>query len=103
MALHATTDIILNTGLANHNKVAGFLNENDNGPVYFPFPICSISISNVGAVDAIITLPKTGSYPLPAGSTVSFDAGGNDNTFPEGTFECDSTSTILLIAYTSNI
>jgi hypothetical protein len=103
MALHATTDIILGAGLTNHKKVAGFLNENDNGPVYFPFPISSISISNVGTTDATITLPKTGSQLLPAGSTVSFDAGGSDNTFPEGTFECDSTNTILLIAYTSNI
>jgi hypothetical protein len=103
MGLHATTDIILNTGLANHEKKATYISENDNGAVTLAKPVHSISISNVGTAEGTITTPGGGGQPLPVGATVSFDAGGNDNTFPEDTFEWDSTGTILLIAYTSNI
>jgi len=102
MDLHTTTDIILNEGLTNHTRKAAFLSEEDNGSVTLDIPVHSISISNVGATAAAI-ITKGNTANLPVGSTISFDAGGNDNTFPEGTFQWDSTGTILLIAYTSNI
>lgn len=102
MGLHTTTDIILNEGLTNHTRKAAFLSEEDNGSITLDIPVHSISISNVGAAIATI-ITKGNTANLPIGSTISFDAGGNDNTFPEGTFAWDSTGTTLLIAYTSNI
>ena len=98
MAYHTTTDQLLANGLNNHNKKIRYLNIEDAGAETLDVAVNSISFSNVGAVPVEIL----GSY-LPAGSSISFDAGGGDNRFPSETFSWDTSSGgvgTLLIAYT---
>jgi hypothetical protein len=99
MAYHTTTDQLLASGLYNHNKKAGFSESNDAGAEIMPTAVNSITFSNNGTAVASITL-NGNTTNLPIGASVSFDAGGADNRFAPNTFEWDSTSTILLIAYT---
>lgn len=99
MAYHTTTDQLLANGLNNHNKKAGFIEENDNGANLLALAVNSITFSNTGAATANITIASN-TTSLPVGGSVSFDAGGADNRFAPNTFEWDSTGTILLIAYT---
>jgi hypothetical protein len=95
MSYNSGVEVLLNDGLNNQTKKAGYLNINDVGQETLDVAVNSISFSNVGTVP----IPLNG-YDIPVGSTVSFDAGGGDNRFPANTFEYDTTGGILLIAYT---
>jgi hypothetical protein len=95
MSYNSGVEVLLNDGLNNQLKKAGYLNINDNGSEKLEIAVNSVSFSNAGT--GAITL---NGYELPVGSTVSFDAGGGDNRFPAKTFEYDTTGGILLIAYT---
>jgi hypothetical protein len=99
MSYTSGTEILLNEGLHDRSKKAGFLNINDNGAEVLGVAVNSVSFSNVGATPVTLTV-NGGTYDLPAGASVSFDAGGNQNKFPSGTFEYDTTGGTLLIAYT---
>ena len=99
MAYHTTTDNLLANGLNNQLKKAGFRNINDAGADILDIAVNSISFSNIGTSEIFLIMPG-GESSLPAGATVSFDAGGADNRFAPNTFEWDSTGAILLIAYT---
>lgn len=95
MSYNSGVEVLLNDGLNNQNKQAGYLNINDAGVETLNVAVNSISFSNVG----VTSITLLGSE-LPAGSTVSFDAGGAENRFPDGTFDYDTTGGTLLIAYT---
>lgn len=95
MSYNSGVEVLLNDGLNNQNKQAGYLNINDAGVETLDVAVNSISFSNVGLTS--ITLLDS---ELPAGSTISFDAGGAENRFPAGTFDYDTTGGTLLIAYT---
>lgn len=95
MSYNSGVEVLLNDGLNNQRKKAEYLNINDAGVETLDVAVNSISFSNVGVTP--ITLLGS---ELPAGSTVSFDAGGAENRFPGSTFTYDTTGGILLIAYT---
>lgn len=95
MSYNSGVEVLLNDGLNNQKKKAGYLNINDNGLEILDVAVNSISFSNVGTVPIILN-----GYEIPVGSTVSFDAGGAENRFPARTFTYDTTGGILLIAYT---
>jgi hypothetical protein len=95
MSYNSGVEVLLNDGLNNQRKKAGYLNLNDVGLETLDVAVNSISFSNVGT----IAIPLNG-YEIPVGSTISFDAGGAENRFPAGTFQYDTTLGILLIAYT---
>jgi hypothetical protein len=99
MSYNSGVEVLLNEGLNNQFKKAGYLNINDNGPDVIPVAVNSISFSNVGSTAITLTV-NGGTYDLPANSSVSFDAGGAENRFPANTFAYDTTGGILLIAYT---
>jgi hypothetical protein len=99
MSYNSGVETLLNDGLNNQLKKAGYLNINDNGAETLDVAVNSISFTNAGTVELTLTV-SGGGYPLPVGTSVSFDAGGADNRFPANTFEYDSTGGILLIAYT---
>lgn len=99
MSYNSGVEVLLNDGLNNQNKRAGYLNINDNGAEVLDVAVNSVSFSNVGSTVITLTV-NAGTYDLPAGASVSFDAGGAENRFPAGTFEYDTTGGILLIAYT---
>lgn len=102
MGLQSTTEAILNAGLTNNKKKAFYEYSDNEGAIPIEVPVNSISFSNVGTANA--TIGTNGlNRTLPAGASISFDAGGGDNTFPENMFSYESTGTILLIAFTSNI
>lgn len=95
MSYNSGVETLLNEGLNNQVKKAGYLNINDNGLETLNVAVNSISFSNVGA--AIVAVLGS---DLPVGATISFDAGGGDNRFPSNTFSYDTTGGTLLIAYT---
>lgn len=95
MSYNSGVEVLLNNGLNNIFKKAGFLNINDGGPEVLDVAVNSISFSNIGNVPIGLN-----GYEIPAGATVSFDAGGGDNRFPANTFAYDTTGGLLLIAYT---
>lgn len=95
MSYNSGVETLLNEGLNNQVKKAGYLNINDAGAETLEVAVNSISFSNVGTTP--ITLLGS---ELPAGSSISFDAGGGDNRFPSNKFSYDTTGGTLLIAYT---
>lgn len=99
MSYNSGVEVLLNDGLNNQLKKAGYLNLNDNGAETLEVAVNSVSFSNVGATPITLTV-NGGTYDLPAGASVSFDAGGAENRFPAGTFAYDTTGGLLLIAYT---
>jgi hypothetical protein len=99
MSYNSGVEVLLNDGLNNQLKKAGYLNINDNGYETLDVAVNSVSFSNVGITEITLTV-NGGTYGLPAGSSVAFDAGGGDNRFPSNTFAYDTTGGILLIAYT---
>ena len=99
MSYNSGVEVLLNDGLNNQNKRAGYLNLNDNGAETLEVAVNSVSFSNVGSTAITLTV-NGGTYDLPAGASVSFDAGRAENRFPAGTFAYDTTGGLLLIAYT---
>jgi hypothetical protein len=99
MSYNSGAEVLLNEGLHNRSKKAGYITPNDDGAGILDVAVNSISFSNVSTVELSLIIDGNNS-PLPPGSSVSFDAGGNQNLFPANTFEWDSTGGMLLIAYT---
>lgn len=95
MSYNSGVEVLLDNGLNNQIKKAGFINVLNNGAETLGVSVNSISFSNIGP--SILTVLGN---DLPVGATISFDAGGGDNRFPSGTFTYDSTGGTLLIAYT---
>lgn len=99
MSYNSGVEVLLNEGLNNQLKKAGFLNINDGGAESLAVAVNSISFSNIGTSEITLTI-NGGTYGLPAGAAVSFDAGGAENRYPANTFAYDTTAGLLLIAYT---
>lgn len=99
MSYNSGVEVLLADGLNNQHKKAGFLSFNDDGAGALDVDVNSISFSNVGTTEITLTV-NSGTYGLPGGASVSFDAGGGDNRFPRNTFAYDTTGGTLLIAYT---
>jgi hypothetical protein len=99
MSYNSGVEVLLNDGLNNQKKKAGYFKIEDNGAETLEVAVNSVSFSNVGGVELMLTV-NGGAYGLPIGASVSFDAGGAENRFPAGTFGYDSSSGVLLIAYT---
>lgn len=99
MSYNSGVEVLLNDGLNNQRKKARYLNLNDTGAETLEVAVNSVSFTNAGTVELTLTV-NGGGYPLPVGTSVSFDAGGAENRFPANTFEYDTTGGILLIAYT---
>jgi len=99
MSYNSGVEVLLNDGLNNQRKKAGFVEANSAGTEVMPTAVNSITFSNKGTAVATITLNGV-TTDLPIGASVSFDAGAADNRFAPNTFEWDSTGTALLIAYT---
>ena len=95
MSYNSGVEVLLAEGLNNQNKKVGFLNINDNGAETLNVAVNSISFSNVGTTPVVLLGSE-----LPAGATISFDAGGGDNRFLSGTFTYNTAGGTLLIAYT---
>lgn len=60
----------------------------------------NISIYNSGSATGTITVNGT-TINLPAGVTVNYDAGGNNNRFPTNSFGYNATGTTFIISYVS--
>lgn len=99
MSYNSGVEVLLNDGLNNQTKKAGWRSPNDEGADILDVAVNSISFSNVSTVDLSLTINGNNS-PLPPGASISFDAGGAENRFPANTFAWDSTGGMMLIAYT---
>lgn len=60
----------------------------------------NISVYNSGSATGTLTVGAT-TINLPAGVTVNYDAGGNNNRFPTNTFGYNATGTTFIISYVS--
>lgn len=99
----ATNQVIANTNL---NNIATYL-----GAIRTPVIISTsasgtitqlihnISFYNSGASAGTITVNGT-TISIPAGVSINYDAGGNNNRFPASSFAYNGTGTTLLISYT---
>lgn len=99
MSYNSGVEVLLSEGLNNRNKRAGYLAPNDQGVEGLEIGVNSISFSNASSIELSLTIDGNNA-PLPAGASISFDAGGGDNRFLPNTFSWDSTGGLLLIAYT---
>jgi hypothetical protein len=99
MSYNSGVEVLLNDGLNNQLKKHDYLNLNDEGGRTIEVAVNSISFANVGTTPVALMGSST-EYEIPAGATISFDAGGGDNRFPANTFKCNSAGGILLVAYT---
>ena len=96
MPLHATTDIILASGLTNQNKQPFLVTSTGTGSI--TVPTTNVIFYNYGGTAVIITVNGTANT-VPTGVTLTFDAGGADNKFPEGRFSWNATGGTLHISY----
>ena len=60
----------------------------------------NVSFYNSGAAAGTITVSGGSAISIPAGATVNYDAGGNNNRFNSGVFAYNATGTTFIIAYT---
>lgn len=58
----------------------------------------NISIANIGSATGTITVNGT-TVNIPAGISLSYNAGGNNNRFPNAAFSYNATGTTFLITY----
>ena len=63
-------------------------------------PVKNITFQNAGGANGTVTINGT-VITLAAGKSLSFDAGGQGNTFPTAMFSYNGTGTTLLITYTT--
>ena len=61
--------------------------------------IHNISFYNSGSATGTITINGT-TINIPAGVSINYDAGGNNNRYPASSFSYNGTGTTLLISYT---
>lgn len=60
----------------------------------------NISVYNSGAANGTINVNGGGNITIPAGVTVNFDAGGNNNRYPVNVFVLNATGTTFIVSYT---
>jgi hypothetical protein len=58
----------------------------------------NISVANIGSATGTITVNGT-TVNIPAGISLSYNAGGNNNRFPNAAFSYNATGTTFLITY----
>lgn len=63
--------------------------------------IHNLSVYNSGASAGTINVDGGGAISIPAGVTINFDAGGNNNRYAINKFVLNATGTTFLVSYTS--
>jgi len=61
----------------------------------------NLSVYNSGAAAGTINVDGGGAISIPAGVTVNFDAGGNNNRYAINKFVLNATGTTFIVSYTS--
>ena len=94
-----------NTSLSNIstylNTVRGAVLTSITGSLTVAPAIHNISVYNSGAAAGTINVNAGGAISIPAGVTVNFDAGGNNNRYAANTFVLNATGTTFIVSYTS--
>lgn len=71
------------------------------GSLTIAVQIHNLSIYNSGASAGTINVDGGGAISIPAGVTINFDAGGNNNRYAINKFVLNATGTTFLVSYTS--
>lgn len=71
------------------------------GSLTIAVQIHNLSVYNSGASAGTINVDGGGAISIPAGVTVNFDAGGNNNRYAINKFVLNATGTTFLVSYTS--
>jgi len=94
-----------NTSLSNIstylNTVRGAVLTSITGSLTVAPAVHNISVYNSGAAAGTINVNSGGAISIPAGVTVNFDAGGNNNRYAANTFVLNATGTTFIVSYTS--
>lgn len=112
-----TKDTKINTGFINSNcatistntgNTATYLSTirtpvltSTTGTLTITPQVHNISVYNSGAANGTINVNGGGNITIPAGVTVNFDAGGNNNRYPANAFVLNATGTTFIVSYTS--
>ena len=104
----ASIDTKLTTETTNTGNIATYLSTVRNavlttttGSLTVAPAVHNISIYNSGAAAGTINVNGGGAISIPAGVTVNFDAGGNNNRYATNTFVLNGTGTTFIVSYTS--
>lgn len=71
------------------------------GSLTIAVQIHNLSVYNSGASAGTINVDGGGAISIPAGVTVNFDAGGNNNRYAVNKFVLNATGTTFLVSYTA--
>ncbi len=71
------------------------------GSLTIAVQIHNLSVYNSGASAGTINVDGGGAISIPAGVTVNFDAGGNNNRYAINKFVLNATGTTFLVSYTA--
>jgi hypothetical protein len=101
-AANQTTGNSTLTSISNHTgSVRGAVLTSITGSLTVAPAIHNISVYNSGAAAGTINVNSGGAISIPAGVTVNFDAGGNNNRYAANTFVLNATGTTFIVSYTS--
>ena len=90
------------TSISNHTgAVRGAVLTSITGSLTVAPVIHNISVYNSGAAAGTINVNGGGAISIPAGVTVNFDAGGNNNRYAANTFVLNATGTTFIVSYTT--
>jgi hypothetical protein len=90
------------TSISNHTgAVRGAVLTSITGSLTVAPVVHNISVYNSGAAAGTINVNGGGAISIPAGVTVNFDAGGNNNRYAANTFVLNATGTTFIVSYTS--
>jgi hypothetical protein len=70
------------------------------GSLTIAVQVHNLSVYNSGASAGTINVDGGGAISIPAGVTVNFDAGGNNNRYAINKFVLNATGTTFLVSYT---
>jgi hypothetical protein len=71
------------------------------GSLTIAVQVHNLSVYNSGAAAGTINVDGGGAISIPAGVTVNYDAGGNNNRYAINKFVLNATGTTFIVSYTS--
>ena len=99
----STNNIVTNTNqISNHTgSIRTPVLTSITGNLTIAVQVHNLSVYNSGASAGTINVDGGGAISIPAGVTVNFDAGGNNNRYAINKFVLNATGTTFLVSYTA--
>ena len=96
-----TTETTNTTAISNHTgSIRTPVLTSITGSLTISVQVHNLSVYNSGASAGTINVDGGGAISIPAGVTVNFDAGGNNNRYAINKFVLNATGTTFIVSYT---